>query len=824
MFGSILQYFGKQFASSSIDMSSAEENLVSSSSADIAVPETVQSGIVTNDDTGSVDNGATDDVDEDVAPRSTSNELLENTGEKKREGDVEDNATTLKCDQTQPGRCEPRESTSVARETVNCEPDGADSRLKISENCEVDAVRENDGLDLETNLIQNVEINFNLATENISPALVGTYDKESETVERDIIGTFEEMDKESDKPEADENLPGRVDNENSKSHQIDKNISNSETDDQTDISEHVTKRSDRGVARSEQIVERYDHGVERSEQGTERSEEEKERSEQGVDKLRSQETEKQSDSAVENRDVVPALDADGDKTVSMDFDKCQLEDVGNKANVVDDEVKGTNGKSECKLEITIDDGSDAAGLDLSAGGLKLTTDGADMSAEGKNLSAGHTEGQNLSAKRSPLDTQRSNTSVASKSIGTPRTSSPTAADAFAVDVQSNDADSERTGRTAARKESSSLVAAANKFTFPSHYAAMVTPAAGLSAAGTRLSMAGTVGTALSAAGKGGAGLSVAGTAGAGLAVMVEGNGAESPSAAAVAAAKNRNRKRRRRVADVTSNAGAGSTAAESGTGNTPGGGARPSSAATGPRGYDRPSLLLDIVCGQNRARLDVDGLRNGSKTACVLLDDRRTLTPNQFQHVSGRGTARDWKRSIKHHGTSLKALLASKTLTIDPPACRCSMCTAVVCPLDVSIIGFIEGGTGSRHRSVLIPPHPSRPSICTPPVRRPHLPSPRRRRHHSISFSVFASLSRLSSLSAPLPSLPLDSFYQALVERGLKYLSPECHLYLSLLLCSASMDAPSSCRHGSSPVLSSSTVSFNVVILPRSRASSSSSS
>ena len=51
------------------------------------------------------------------------------------------------------------------------------------------------------------------------------------------------------------------------------------------------------------------------------------------------------------------------------------------------------------------------------------------------------------------------------------------------------------------------------------------------------------------------------------------------------------------------------------------------------------------------------------------------LTPNQFQQASGRGTARDWKRSIKHHGTSLKSLISSRVLSVDPPLCRCAGCT-----------------------------------------------------------------------------------------------------------------------------------------------------
>jgi len=32
------------------------------------------------------------------------------------------------------------------------------------------------------------------------------------------------------------------------------------------------------------------------------------------------------------------------------------------------------------------------------------------------------------------------------------------------------------------------------------------------------------------------------------------------------------------------------------------------------------ALVIDVVCGLNRARLYVDGLRNGSKTPCILME------------------------------------------------------------------------------------------------------------------------------------------------------------------------------------------------------------
>lgn len=69
---------------------------------------------------------------------------------------------------------------------------------------------------------------------------------------------------------------------------------------------------------------------------------------------------------------------------------------------------------------------------------------------------------------------------------------------------------------------------------------------------------------------------------------------------------------------------------------------------------------LDIECGSNKALLYLSKMCLGSKGACVLFKGS-WLTPNEFQFVSGRENAKDWKRSIRHNGSSLK-LLFSKNL------------------------------------------------------------------------------------------------------------------------------------------------------------------
>jgi len=75
------------------------------------------------------------------------------------------------------------------------------------------------------------------------------------------------------------------------------------------------------------------------------------------------------------------------------------------------------------------------------------------------------------------------------------------------------------------------------------------------------------------------------------------------------------------------------------------------------------------------------------------------MTPNQFQRASGRGTARDWKRSIKHHGVSLKSLMSKRVLSLDAaaPGCRCNLCTVGLTlahqPTRVFMIARFQGHT-----------------------------------------------------------------------------------------------------------------------------------
>ncbi|XP_061181841.1 uncharacterized protein LOC133190313 isoform X1 [Saccostrea echinata] len=76
-------------------------------------------------------------------------------------------------------------------------------------------------------------------------------------------------------------------------------------------------------------------------------------------------------------------------------------------------------------------------------------------------------------------------------------------------------------------------------------------------------------------------------------------------------------------------------------------------------------VILDVECGSNKAILFLSKLCQGSKGPCISFQGT-WLTPNEFQFVSGRETAKDWKRSIRHNGKSIKLLMAKDILTITP--------------------------------------------------------------------------------------------------------------------------------------------------------------
>lgn len=73
--------------------------------------------------------------------------------------------------------------------------------------------------------------------------------------------------------------------------------------------------------------------------------------------------------------------------------------------------------------------------------------------------------------------------------------------------------------------------------------------------------------------------------------------------------------------------------------------------------FDNGEPCIEVECGENKALLYINKLCQGSKGPSIRYRGE-WLTPNEFQFVSGRETAKDWKRSIRHKGKGTAQLSA----------------------------------------------------------------------------------------------------------------------------------------------------------------------
>ncbi|KAJ8395201.1 hypothetical protein AAFF_G00036570 [Aldrovandia affinis] len=110
--------------------------------------------------------------------------------------------------------------------------------------------------------------------------------------------------------------------------------------------------------------------------------------------------------------------------------------------------------------------------------------------------------------------------------------------------------------------------------------------------------------------------------------------------------------------------------------------------------FDNGEPCIEVECGENKAFLYINKLCQGSKGPSIKYRGE-WLTPNEFQFVSGRETAKDWKRSIRHKGKSLKTLMSKGILQVHPPICDCPGCR---------ISSPVNRGRLAEKRSIPLPP------------------------------------------------------------------------------------------------------------------------
>ncbi|XP_064545228.1 deformed epidermal autoregulatory factor 1 isoform X1 [Drosophila montana] len=83
--------------------------------------------------------------------------------------------------------------------------------------------------------------------------------------------------------------------------------------------------------------------------------------------------------------------------------------------------------------------------------------------------------------------------------------------------------------------------------------------------------------------------------------------------------------------------------------------------------------VFQIRCKTTSAELYRSKLGSGGRGRCVKYKDK-WHTPSEFEHVCGRGSSKDWKRSIKYGGKSLQSLIDEGTLTPHATNCSCTVC------------------------------------------------------------------------------------------------------------------------------------------------------
>lgn len=83
--------------------------------------------------------------------------------------------------------------------------------------------------------------------------------------------------------------------------------------------------------------------------------------------------------------------------------------------------------------------------------------------------------------------------------------------------------------------------------------------------------------------------------------------------------------------------------------------------------------ILSIRCKTTTAELYKTRLGSGGRGRCIKFKDQ-WFTPSEFENLCGRGSSKDWKRSIRYGGRSLQALIDEGIITPHATSCTCAAC------------------------------------------------------------------------------------------------------------------------------------------------------
>ncbi|XP_052894579.1 deformed epidermal autoregulatory factor 1 [Anopheles moucheti] len=83
--------------------------------------------------------------------------------------------------------------------------------------------------------------------------------------------------------------------------------------------------------------------------------------------------------------------------------------------------------------------------------------------------------------------------------------------------------------------------------------------------------------------------------------------------------------------------------------------------------------ILQVRCKTTTGELYKSRLGSGGRGKCIKHKDG-WYTPSEFENICGRGSSKDWKRSIRYGGRSLQTLIDEGILTPHATSCTCSAC------------------------------------------------------------------------------------------------------------------------------------------------------
>ncbi|XP_035785985.1 deformed epidermal autoregulatory factor 1-like isoform X2 [Anopheles albimanus] len=83
--------------------------------------------------------------------------------------------------------------------------------------------------------------------------------------------------------------------------------------------------------------------------------------------------------------------------------------------------------------------------------------------------------------------------------------------------------------------------------------------------------------------------------------------------------------------------------------------------------------VLQVRCKTTTGELYKSRLGSGGRGKCIKHKDG-WYTPSEFENICGRGSSKDWKRSIRYGGRSLQTLIDEGILTPHATSCTCAAC------------------------------------------------------------------------------------------------------------------------------------------------------